>query len=548
MTQERKYYLGVDVGTTSARAAVVDSKGTIVATHVCPLEINKPRADYYEQSSDNIWNSCCTAVRKAIEESKVEPAKIKGLGFDATCSLVALDTSFFPVSVSPSGNAKWNVIMWMDHRAAGEAEEMSSTGHPVLQRTGGKISPEMSAAKLVWLARHMRESFDKATTLIELPDFLTLKATGSPKRSLNSLACKWTYTAQNGFDDAFWSAVGMDHMVRDAYRRCLGEEAVASVGELVGSGLTPAAASELGIDSCAGMNIGAAVIDAYAGAIGTLGGSLDKSSPKIDAVHNRMALICGTSSCHIAISRQEMFVSGIWGPYTDILLPGFHVHEGGQSITGALLTHIVTTHPAFAELDSQNPFGHLNTIVHDLAKQHPFPALITRDTHLTPDFHGNRSPLADPSVRGVHIGCDIDVTVNALAKLYYATVLALCYGTRQIIDALNAAGHKIDTLFLSGGLVQNALFVQSVADCTRCKVALPVERDAVLLGAAMLGAAAADAERKPAILWESMVEMGKVGKIIEPCKGIEADFHEKKYKAFQILYMVQDDIKNIMGN
>lgn len=219
--------------------------------------------------------------------------------------------------------------------------------------------------------------------------------------------------------------------------------------------------------------------------------------------------------------------------------------EGGQSITGALLHHLITTHPAYESL-SQSPsaFVQLNNIITTLTKPLPFPALLTKDIHLTPDFHGNRSPLADASLRGTLVGCTLDTSVEALAKLYYSAILALCYGTRQIIEALKAKGYTIDTLFLSGGMIQNNLFLQSLADCTGCRVVIPRENDAVLIGAAALGAAAS--EWDGSALWRNMVKMGKVGKCVAPCGGAEKEFHERKYRVFGQLYDMQRAIKCVM--
>lgn len=64
----------------------------------------------------------------------------------------------------------------------------------------------------------------------------------------------------------------------------------------------------------------------------------------------RLALVCGTSTCHMASSLQQVFVPGIWGPFLSAMVPGLWLHEAGQSATGALLEHILTSHPAYHEL------------------------------------------------------------------------------------------------------------------------------------------------------------------------------------------------------
>ena len=111
------HYLGIDVGTGSVRAAIFDAKGTRLGMGVHPITLHRPETDFVEQSSDQIWEAVCKATRFAISEAGNHPERIIGIGFDATCSLVLLDEHDAPVTVSPTGNDQWNVIVWMDHRA-----------------------------------------------------------------------------------------------------------------------------------------------------------------------------------------------------------------------------------------------------------------------------------------------------------------------------------------------------------------------------------------------------------------------------------------------
>src|SRR5881227_1624235 len=109
-----RFYLGIDVGTGSARAAIFDESGKMHGMGTCPIQIFRPREDFVEHSSDDIWRACGTAVRAALSAASVSPASVRGIGFDATCSLVVLDENDQPVTVSPSGQAAQNVIVWMD--------------------------------------------------------------------------------------------------------------------------------------------------------------------------------------------------------------------------------------------------------------------------------------------------------------------------------------------------------------------------------------------------------------------------------------------------
>ncbi|HEY4104943.1 MAG TPA: FGGY family carbohydrate kinase, partial [Polyangiaceae bacterium] len=132
-----EFFLGVDVGTGSARAGIFDAAGHMLGAASEPLELFRPAEDFAEQSSENIWAACGVAVRAALTQASLRADQIAGLAFDATCSLVALDAGDEPVSVSPTGRAEQNVIVWLDHRAIAEADEINRTGHEVLKYVGG---------------------------------------------------------------------------------------------------------------------------------------------------------------------------------------------------------------------------------------------------------------------------------------------------------------------------------------------------------------------------------------------------------------------------
>lgn len=275
----------------------------------------------------------------------INPDNIKGIGFDATCSLVALDKNGHSMSVSTSNNEQ-NIIMWMDHRAQAEADFINKTNHDILKYVGGKVSLEMEMPKLLWLKKNLPQKWEEFGYFFDLPDFLTWKATGSMSRSLCSLVCKWNYECsiegKRGWNIDFLSEIGLEDLAKDNFKK-IGSK-VLMPGEFCG-GLTADVANSLGLKP--GTPVATSIIDAHAGGlgmIGTHGGGIDKD------MSLRLGLICGTSTCHMAVNSNAVLVQGVWGPYYSAMVPGMWLNEAGQSASGMLLDYIISSHPAGIEL------------------------------------------------------------------------------------------------------------------------------------------------------------------------------------------------------
>nr|XP_056700215.1 FGGY carbohydrate kinase domain-containing protein isoform X4 [Euleptes europaea] len=419
------YYVGIDVGTASVRAALVDQFGTVVVYADQPIQMWAPQPDHYEQSSDDIWTACCTVTKKVIQG--IDIGQIRGIGFDATCSLVVLDNNFHPLAVNRDGN------------------EVLPPGAPV------------------------------------------------------------------------------------------------------GNGLSPDAANDLGLPS--GIAVAASLIDAHAGGIGMIGASVKGYNLPCEnqPITSRIAVICGTSSCHMGISDSPVFVPGVWGPYYSAMVPGFWLNEGGQSATGKLVEHVVQGHTAFPELQTkaaasaQSIYMYLNGHL-DLIKKSLPVGFLTVDVHVWPDFHGNRSPLADLTLKGMVVGLTLSRGLDDLAVLYLATIQAIALGTRHIVETMQTAGHHVNTLFMCGGLSKNPLFVQMHADIMGMPIVLAKEVESVLMGAAILGACAS---KDFTSLQDAMEKMGRVGKIVLP-NHKDKRFYDKKYQVFLKLVEHQQQYKTIM--
>lgn len=306
-----------------------------------------------------------------------------------------------------------------------------------------------------------------------------------------------------------------------------------------------------------GTPVGTSLIDAHAGGVGVMESVPESVSEtkenEEEAICHRMVLVCGTSTCHMAVSRNKLFIPGVWGPFWSAMVPEFWLTEGGQSATGALLDYIIENHVASRSLANRAASRHvslfellnstLESMMHE--RNSPFLAALTEDIHVLPDFHGNRSPIADPKSKGVICGMTLDSSEKRLALLYLATVQGIAYGTRHIVEHCNAHGHKIDTLLACGGLAKNPLFLQQHADIIGCPIILPREKESVLLGAAILGAVAA---KRYSSLVEAMKAMNAAGQVIHPSKDPKVKkYHDAKYCIFRELYEQQVSQRSLMA-
>jgi D-ribulokinase len=540
----RQAFIGVDVGTSSARAGVFDENGTLLATARHPITVWHEAGNIVEQSSSEIWAACAASVRAAMADAALPPSDVRGLGFDATCSLVVLDAAADPLTVSTSGEARRNVIVWMDHRAITEARLVNDTHDDVLRYVGGSISPEMEIPKLLWLKRYLPSTYHAAGHFFDLADYLSFRATGSTLRSICTLACKWNYLAhERRWSNSYFERVGLGDLASDR-RAKIGNEVVAP-GTRLGVGLTGSAARDLGLVE--GTPVGASLIAAHAGGVGTIGGREASGAP-VD-VCRRLAYIMGTSACIMATTSEPRFVPGVWGPYYSGMVPGFWLNEGGQSAAGAAIDHLVRSHPAYDEAVAAARAGGIEVLeflerrIASRAQKPGEAALFARDVHVLPEFLGNRSPFADPDSRAVVAGLDLDADIGSMERLFVAGLCGLAYGLADVVDAFSAHGVDSDLMVIGGGAGRSPLVRQIMADTTGLTVAVPETQEPVLLGAAMLGAVAGGAYGS---IGEAMTSMSAIGCLSEPTAPGMADFHRTKRRVHGLMRKLDRESRDAM--
>ncbi|MEO8848241.1 MAG: FGGY-family carbohydrate kinase [Casimicrobiaceae bacterium] len=443
-----RYVIGVDGGTESLRAHVLDFAGNSLGAAKCEYATEFPSPGRAEQDPRDWWRALVDAVRGATCAAGVDPRDIGALALDTTsCSVVAADANGEPLRPA---------ILWMDVRATEEADLVLRTGDVALTLNcagAGPVSAEWMIPKALWLKRHERALYERAATIFEYQDFLVKKLTGRTVASLTNVAIRWHYRARaGGWPRSMLAALDF----ADVEAKWPTE--IVAAGEVIGP-LTADAAAHLGLDPSTHVVQGG--IDAFIGMIG-----LGVARP------GQVALITGSSHLQLAVTNHAMSVAGLWGSYADAVYPGRHILEGGQTASGSMIAWLGRFIGTDADLAA------LNREAAALAPGSE--GLVVLD-----HFQGTRTPYTDSHSRGAIVGLSLG---HGRAHVFRAMIEGIAFGTRAILDCMTAAGVRVDELAIGGGASRSPLWVQIHADTAGCPVKVAAFADAPVLGSAILAA------------------------------------------------------------
>ena len=494
------YFLTADGGTESIRARVYDLSGTCLASAAVPYETKFSSGARAEQNPEDWWSSFVQAARRAISESAIDPAAIEAITLATTsCTVVALDADGKPLRPS---------IIWMDVRASDEAEAVLATGDDALLANGGgrgPVSAEWMIPKALWIARNEPEIFEKAETICEYQDFMTLRLTGEKAASLNNVSLRWHYsTDRGGFPKTLLEKLGLEALLQKWPSR------VVAPGEVIAN-LSANAASELGLSQKVKVVQGGA--DALIGMIG-----LGVAKP------GQLALITGSSHLQFGVSDKPLHAPGIWGSYPDMVYPKRYIIEGGQTSTGSVIAWLGRMMNGTMDMEELNRKA--------AALEPGADGLLVQD-----HFQGNRTPYTDALSRGAIVGLTL---AHEPHHVFRAIMEGISFGTRAILDAMAEAGYSGQEITVGGGASASPLWLQIHADTAGLPVCVPQSRDAPSVGAAVLAAHGAG---HFASIDDGIAAMVKPGTRIEP-RPRETAIYNEIYQQYRALYPA---LKSVRG-
>jgi L-ribulokinase len=491
-SDRKKYVIGVDFGTESGRALLVDvTTGAEVATAVHPyangvIDEKLPgtdirlEPDWALQDPNDYIEVFKNAIPAVLKESGVDPADVIGLGIDFTaCTMLPVKADGTPLCFLPEYRSRphaW-VKLWKHHAAQPEANKLNETaqklGYGFLDRYGGKISSEWFFPKAWQILDEDAEVYNAADRMLEAADWVIWQLTGNETRNTCTAGYKAIWSSREGFpDNAFLKALDarFEHLVDDKMSRQL-----SALGSKAG-GLTEEAAAWTGLKP--GTAVAVANVDAHV------------AVPAATVTEpGRMVIIMGTSNCHMVLGTEERVVAGMCGYVEDGIIPGFYGYEAGQSCVGDHFAWFTENCVPAAYDRAAEARG---VSVHQLLEEKAAGLKPGESGLVALDWwNGNRSVLVDVDLTGLMLGMTLATKPE---EMYRALIEATAYGTRLIIETFRANGVAVDEIVATGGLPdRNKLLMQIYADVCGVPLRIPETHQAGALGSAMHGAVAAGA-------------------------------------------------------
>jgi ribulokinase len=476
-----RYILGIDAGTESIRTGIYNEIGECIGFGTSENKNIHLHPGWGEQSIVQWDCSLIESIKNALTSSRINPADIKGIGLDGTsCTVIFLDKN---------GNAIRDAIMWMDIRAAREAEKIAACKDPALKYVGfGNVSAEWFPCKVLWVKHNEPDIYKNAKTIFEHTDWLIYRLTGEITGYINTTSIRWFYNfREGGRPISLYNTIGLDDIEEKLPKR------IVKLGEIV-AGLSKEMAELTGLQE--GIPVAGGGADAYVGVVG------------VNALRpGQLALITGSSQLHIGLADRELHAPGLFGSFPDAIIPGAQVVEAGQISTGSIIKWFMTN---FINSDIKARTEARKISLYDIMNEEA--AKIPAGSEglvVLEHWQGNRTPWVDPKSRGVIRGLTLK---HGPAHIFRAIMEGVVYGTKIILDKMEE-NFKIDEIITCGGATKSDLWMQIHADVTGKPILIPEDQNAVSLGSGILGAVAAGFY--PDILSAARVMVHR-GKTIQP--------------------------------
>lgn len=438
--------LGIDIGTTNAKAAVVDAHGRVVAEASRTYRTYHLGPGLVEQDAEEWWRATCEAAGAAIDEARKAGEHVRGIAVSGQgCALTPVDEEGHPLR---------RAIIWMDTRAEPQCEWMRrSVADEVRAANGNLVAPYNVEPKILWLREHEPAFYEATRCFLTTTAFITHSLCGDLVMNRSDGGILFSYDLARGdWSDAVLRAIDLP---RDKLPR------LANCDEVVG-GLTPEAASALGLQGGTPVVAGGEDTSAAALAAGV-------------AIPGQAYLSLGTAGVvGICLDRPLPQPRLLSFPHVvdDIVLL-----SGSMSSLGAALSWF---HQRFGADLRGDPYAALSA---EATQSPPGANGLVFLPYLTGELH----PILDPFARGTFVGLSLSTT---RADLVRAMMEGGAYAIRHNLEVGMEVGAHPEELRAVGGPTRSSLWCQIIADVVQLPVTvMPEQAGSAQVGDALLAAA-----------------------------------------------------------
>lgn len=524
------YVIGVDFGTLSARALLLDVvSGTEVAESVFeyPHGVISNRLGQGElppkfalQHPGDYLQALGHTVKGVMAEAGIGADEVKGIGVDfTTCTILPLDEENRPLCLDPrfAEEPHAYVKLWKHHGAAQYADRLTQSAKlcapQMLVRYGGKLSFQWMFPKIMEVLQEAPDVFNVANRFAEAGDWITAQLTGRETHSLSFAGYKACFDPDAGYpEEAFLTEADprLAGIIGTKVSKTV-DPVCTIAGCVDGSGAELTGLAE-------GTPVAVAMPDAHV------------ALPALNITEDRkMMLILGTSICHLINSSQPKEVPGVCGCIKDGVIPGHYTYEAGQPSCGDALDVFIEH---FTPAEYRAEAAQRNMTLHQLYIEKASALRIGQSGLIVLDwFNGNRSTLNDSDLSGMLLG----LTLHTRPEEIYRALLEGCaFGSRMIIENFEEHGVQIDSVVASGGIaMKNGLMMQIYADVIGKPVSVAGSVQASARGSALYAAVAAGLY--PDIRQAAMALAIPDREVYEPCPD-STGIYEEMYREYRKLY------------
>lgn len=530
-----KYVIGVDFGTLSGRALLVNVEtGEELSTAVyeyphAVMDEALPSGkelppDWALQHPQDYLDVFAHTIPAVLKEAGVSAEDVIGVGIDFTaCTLLPVKADGTPLCFLEQYKDEPHayIKLWKHHAAQDKANKLNEiaerTGQKWLSRYGGKISSEWAFPKIWQTLDEAPHIYQEADYFIEAADWVIWQLTGVQTRNSCTAGYKAIWHKKEGYPEKeFFKALDprLENVVEDKLN-C----PVSPLGSKAGE-ITEKAAGLTGLKP--GTAVAVANVDAH----------VTVPAVKIDGP-GKMLAIMGTSTCHILLGTKEQTVPGMCGVVEDGVCPGYFGYEAGQSCVGDHFAWFVENCVSAEYYEAAKAEG-LN--IHQYLTKKAEQLKVGESGLLALDWwNGNRSVLVDVDLTGLMLGMTLQTKPE---EMYRALIEATAYGTRKIIETFRENGVPVEEFYASGGIsYKNPMAMQIYADIIKLPIKIGGSAQGPALGSAIFAAVAAGSERGGYDdVFEAARIMGKLRDTVYYPNPANSEVYDKLYKEYSILH------------